>query len=175
MRRNRLIQAILAIARIALMMMGVLLNQVHAASVFSGEVSYVADGDTLWVQPDSGGAPRKLRIDGIDAPEICQTGGEASRSLLKQRALHRQVEVKIRRNDSYGRALAQVWLAGNDVGSEMVLAGQAWSYRWRRDRGPYAAQEAQARRSRRGLFATDQPELPRDFRQRHGSCRVAQR
>lgn len=155
--------------------MGVLFNQVHATSGFSGKVSYVSDGDTLWVRPDSGGAPRKLRIDGIDAPEICQTGGKASRELLKQRALYQQVKVKIRRNDHYGRALAQIWLAGNDLGSQMVLAGQAWSYRWRRDAGPYATEEAQARQSRRGLFATDQPELPRDFRQRHGTCRVARR
>jgi micrococcal nuclease len=57
----------------------------------------------------------------------------------------------------------------------MVSAGQAWSYRWRRDLGPYAAEEAVARQSRLGLFAVSQPELPRDFRKRHGSCYVAKK
>lgn len=175
MRPTWWIQASAAILRFALLTLGAMLNQAHATSVFSGKVTYVSDGDTIWVRPDSGGAPRKLRIEGIDAPEICQTGGEASRSSLEQRALSRQVEVKIRRNDHYGRALAHIGLDGNDLGSQMVLAGQAWSYRWRRDPGPYAAEEALARQARRGLFARDQPELPHDFRRRHGSCRVSVR
>ncbi len=152
-----------------------LASHASAQERFVGQVLYVTDGDTLWVQPDAAGAPRRLRIDGIDAPEICQSGGEASRAALKRRVLHQQVEVTIRRNDDYGRGLARIWLDGNDLGSQMVLAGQAWSYRWHRDAGPYAAEEALARQSRSGLFAGDQPELPRDFRKRHGSCRVASR
>ena len=142
----------------------------QAKASFAAKVSFVSDGDTLWVQPDSGGPPRKLRLDGIDAPEICQTGGGASREMLAQRALHKRVLVTVRRYDSYGRGLARIQLDGDDIGAQMVHAGQAWSYRWRRDPGPYAAQEALARQSRRGLFATGQPELPRDFRKRHGPC-----
>ncbi|MDO8448906.1 MAG: thermonuclease family protein [Rhodoferax sp.] len=143
----------------------------HAKGPFAGEVSFVSDGDTLWVQPEAGGPPRKLRIDGIDAPEICQTGGVASREVLAQHALHKRVSVSVRRYDSYGRGLARIQLEDDDLGARMVRAGQAWSYRWRRNPGPYAAEEAVARQSRRGLFATnDPPELPRSFRQRHGPC-----
>jgi micrococcal nuclease len=141
-----------------------------AANVFAGKVTYVSDGDTLWVQPEAGGPPRKLRIDGIDAPEICQTGGEAARAVLSRRALHQKVEVQVRRHDVYGRGLARIQLHGNDLGAQLVQEGQAWSYRWRRDAGPYAAQEAVARQTRLGLFAFDAPEVPRDFRKRHGSC-----
>ena len=36
-------------------------------------VNYVVDGDSIWVRPDGGGARVRLRIDGVDAPEICQT------------------------------------------------------------------------------------------------------
>jgi len=150
-------------------------NNAHAKSAFAGRVSYVSDGDTLWVRPDAGGPPRKLRIDGIDAPEICQTGGEAAREVLRQLVLHQHVEVTIRRNDDYGRGLARIRLDGHDLGAQMVRAGQAWSYRWRRDLGPYAAEESVARQSRLGLFAADTTELPRDFRQRHGSCHDAPR
>lgn len=150
-------------------------HNAQATSAFAGTVSYVSDGDTLWVRPDAGGPPRKLRIDGIDAPEICQTGGEAALEVLRQLVLHQHVEVTIRRNDDYGRALARIRLDGHDLGAQMVQAGQAWSYRWRRALGPYAAEEALARQSRRGLFAADATELPRDFRQRHGSCHDAPR
>ena len=153
----------------------VVANNAHAKSAFAGSVSYVSDGDTLWVRPDAGGPPRKLRIDGIDAPEICQTGGEAAREVLRQLALHQHVEVTIRRHDDYGRGLARIRLDGHDLGAQMVQAGQAWSYRWRRALGPYAAEEAVARQTRLGLFAQDQAELPRDFRQRHGSCHDAPR
>jgi micrococcal nuclease len=142
----------------------------HSFEEFAGKVSYVSDGDTLWVQPDAGGAPRKLRIDGIDAPEICQTGGEASREALVQRAMHQVVWVTVRREDDYGRGLARLRIDGKDIGAAMVREGQAWSYRWRHSPGPYAADEALARQERRGLFAVSAPETPRDFRKRHGSC-----
>ncbi len=142
----------------------------HAVEHFTGSVSWVSDGDTLWVQPDSGGAPRRLRIDGIDAPEICQAGGPASRDALARRAMHQRVVVAVRREDDYGRGLARIRIDDQDLGAQMVREGQAWSYRWRHSTGPYAAEETAARRVRRGVFAADQPELPRDFRQRHGPC-----
>lgn len=142
----------------------------QAASSFAATVSYVSDGDTLWVAPEAGGAPRKLRIDGIDAPEICQAGGPASRAALSALALRRRVHVEWRREDDYGRGLARIRIGGADLGAEMVRAGQAWSHRWHHNPGPYAAEEAAARRERRGLFADPQAELPRAFRKRHGSC-----
>jgi micrococcal nuclease len=145
----------------------------HSSEEFAGKVSYVSDGDTLWVQPDAGGAPRKLRIDGIDAPEICQTGGKASREALVHRAMHQVVWVTVRREDDYGRGLARLRIDGQDIGAAMVRDGQAWSYRWRHSPGPYAADEALARQERRGLFgAAGMPETPGDFRKRHGSCHL---
>ena len=147
----------------------------YAERVYTGTVSYVTDGDTLWVQPDAGGPARKLRIDGIDAPEICQTGGETSREVLMQRALNQRVTVAVKRKDVYGRGLALIQLNGNDVGAMMVRSGQAWAYRWHRSLGPYAAEEADARQARRGLFALSQSENPRAFRKRHGTCHLAKR
>lgn len=143
---------------------------VQAKDVFSGKVSHVTDGDTLWVQPHDGGRVHKLRLQGMDAPEICQEGGQVSRDILARRALHQEVEVTVSYRDVYGRGIALIRLNGHDLGAEMVRAGHAWSYRWRRNPGPYVAEETLARQARRGLFAQDQPELPGDFRKRHGSC-----
>ncbi len=138
--------------------------------VYEARVTLVFDGDTLWVQPLDGGRYRKLRLDGLDAPEICQNGGEASRDALAARVLRQVVTVRERSHDDYGRALVRLQHGGEDVGAFMVLQGQAWSYRWRHSEGPFAQEEAQARAQKRGLFAATSPESPRDFRRRHGPC-----
>jgi endonuclease YncB( thermonuclease family) len=45
------------------------------AKVYLAQVTRVLDGDTVWVKPKGNLAPRKLRLQGLDAPEICQAGG----------------------------------------------------------------------------------------------------
>jgi endonuclease YncB( thermonuclease family) len=144
----------------------------EAKRPWTGEVTYVTDGDTLWVRPERGSPPRKLRLDGIDAPEICQAYGEESKAALVRRVLHRQVTVSTRATDDYNRALVTLRLDGEDVGGWMVTQGHAWSYQYRQDDGPYAAEEQIARRRAKGLFADAGAERPRAFRLRHGSCHV---
>ena len=141
-----------------------------AAKAFSGRITQVSDGDTVWVLPDRGGPPRKLRLDGMDAPELCQPEGPAAREVLAAWALRRHVEVTVRRYDDYGRGLARIRLDGQDLGARMVREGHAWSYRYRRDPGPYLTEENEARARQRGLFRQAAPEVPRAFRQRHGPC-----
>ncbi len=135
-------------------------------------VSYVVDGDSIWVRPEGGGDRVRLRIDGVDAPEICQAHGVESRDALRTLALGQPVRVTIRAHDRYGRAIATVVrLAGEiDLGEHMVAEGWAWSdgYGWRL--GKYWRAEDSAHRAGRGLFADRRPELPADFRRRHGPC-----
>lgn len=138
--------------------------------VYLAKVTRVFDGDTLWVRPLFGGRYRKLRLDGIDAPEICQAGGVASRDALAAMVATNDVRVEVRRYDDYGRALARLSVGGEDVSARLVSAGHAWSYRWRRSLGPFAEEEATAREHGRGLFSNPDAELPRAFRLRHGPC-----
>ncbi|WP_296675983.1 thermonuclease family protein [Rhodoferax sp.] len=137
---------------------------------FTARATAVPDGDTLWVQPANGGRPRKLRLLGIDAPEVCQQGGEDARRALQQLVDDVQLQVDVRHTDDYGRGLARIHADGRDIAAVMVQRGHAWSSRWRRSAGPYAVQERMARSAGLGLFAHPAPENPRDFRQRHGSC-----
>jgi micrococcal nuclease len=140
--------------------------------VWSGVVSYVVDGDTVWVRPEGGGKPLSIRVDGIDAPEICQAGGVAARDALMQRALGQRVSVHGRLDDAYGRQLARLVLDGDDLGEWLVAQGLAWSYRYRSDAGPYARQQRQAEAARLGLFSPNgpRPVYPRVFRKQHGRC-----
>jgi endonuclease YncB( thermonuclease family) len=158
------------IFRLLVAVLAITAGIVQAKEPFFGVVTHIADGDTLWVQPDGRGRPRKLRIEGIDAPEICQPGGKTARSRLAHQVLNKRVEVTVKRRDVYGRGLAFVRVDGNDVGAHMVQSGFAWSYRWQSNAGPYASEESAARQSRLGIFGAGESEEPRMFRKRHGAC-----
>jgi len=137
---------------------------------YEARVTRVFDGDTLWVKPLEGGRYRKLRLDGLDAPEICQTGGLVARDALAARVLQQVVTVNERQRDHYGRALVHLTHQGEDVGAWLVVRGHAWAYRWRYSEGAYAGQEGQARAQHKGVFVDRDVEVPRDFRRRHGPC-----
>ena len=139
-------------------------------TAYIARVSYIFDGDTLWVLPVDGGRSRKLRLEGIDAPEICQSGGVASRDALRERLSGQTVTVQEHERDTYGRPLVDLKLGSEDVATWMVRQGWAWSYRWHDDPGPFARQEAQARAAKRGIFADRMVEEPRAFRRRNGHC-----
>lgn len=136
-------------------------------------VSWVMDGDTLLLVPEGQKEPVRLRIEGIDAPERCQPGGEASRDAMIRLALRKSVRVEDSAQDHYGRLVARVSADGVDLGAEMVRSGMAWAYRYRVGAGPYARLQKKAQQDRRGLFADPQTAMaPPVFRQFHGSCAV---
>lgn len=162
-----------AISRFGCAAVGLLLGlglQAQAAQ-FEGIVTHVTDGDTLWVRPADGGAPRPIRLQGIDAPEICQAWGTRSRDALAAQVMHQRVRVDSSAQDNWQRELGDVSLEGRDLGQWMVSQGHAWSYRFRGNPGPYATQEAQARNARLGLWGQGTALPPREFRRRHGSCK----
>jgi micrococcal nuclease len=140
------------------------------AARFEGVVTHVTDGDSVWVRPAGGGEPREIRINGIDAPEICQPFGTDARDALSRHVLRRRVVVVTHGTDEYHRTIARISLGRQDVGAWMVKNGYAWSYRFRGDFGPYQHFEARARTAHRGLWTDSRPEVPRAFRLRHGSC-----
>ncbi|MBU6223829.1 MAG: thermonuclease family protein [Burkholderiales bacterium] len=137
---------------------------------WQGVVTHVSDGDTLWVQPFSRHKVVKVRILGIDAPEICQQWGEQSLRALQSVALGRDVHVFGSHTDTYGRLLGQLFLQGQDVGAWMVVHGHAWSYAFRSRRGFYDAEQMLAQSRQVGLFGLSNAMQPRFFRRRFGAC-----
>ena len=145
-------------------------GQADLVKIADGKIVKVVDGDTLHVQPAQGGASQKLRIKGIDAPEVCQAWGLQSREALARLVWGHRVTVQLNDVDDHGRWLAHVFVNGEDVGARLVAQGHAWSYQFRRDPGPYVFQQQQAAINRLGLFGQPQAMRPREFRQRHGPC-----
>jgi endonuclease YncB( thermonuclease family) len=127
----------------------------HVAGIpISGPVR-VVDGDTLVV----GG--RRVRMEGIDAPEVAQTCVSSSGAPWPcgQRALEELVRLIGRQtvtcddrgSDKYGRTLGICFAGGIDLNGEMVRRGFAWAFvRYSRT---YVAVEAQARASRVGIWS----------------------
>lgn len=137
-----------------------------------GRPSFIVDGDSIWVTPQAGGQRQRLRLQGIDAPEICQRGGLQARAALQALVRGEPLRVTVHAHDRFGRAIASVERQrdGLDVAARMVSQGWAWSDAWGWRPGRYAREEADARGARRGVFAEPAPERPADFRRRHGPC-----
>jgi endonuclease YncB( thermonuclease family) len=136
-----------------------------------GVVTRVFDGDTVLVTEASGDTVT-VRLNGIDAPEICQPHGQEARQALEALVLNRHVTAQPKGHDDLGRTLARLVQGSTDVGDRLVRDGHAWSYRYRDDKGPYVAQERMAFALYRGLHATRDAITPREFRRRHGRCAI---
>lgn len=124
----------------------------------------VVDGDTILL------AATRIRLAGIDAPELAQTCensvgeyacGREARTALNQLVAGRRVTCTSSGSDRYGRMLALCRVGDTDLNRTMVEQGWAVAY------GDYERTEADARRARRGLWAGafDQPQ---EWRRLHG-------
>ena len=149
-------------------------SQAAAASgrTQSGVVTRVVDGDTVWVQIGTHDKPLKVRIQGIDAPEICQAGGAQARDALKGRVMGQSVTVTSAAHDNYGRTVGTLRLGGEDIARWLVAHGHAWVYSYHHKKATYTEQFEEAQAARRGLFSDAQAQEPRLFRKAHGSCHV---
>ena len=142
-----------------------------AASELRGVVVGVTDGDTITVLNDNQ-KQHKIRLAGIDAPEKHQGFGERSRQNLSSLAFKKQVTLDCYKTDQYKRQVCRVWVAGKDVALAQVQAGLAWHYkRFEKEQTPseraaYARAETDARASRSGLWQSERPVPPWEFRQK---------
>lgn len=128
-----------------------------------GRVVKVADGDTITVL-DAANTQHKIRLQGIDAPEKSQAFGNASRKHLSSLVAGKNVSVKYKSRDKYGRILGTVYADGKDVNLAMLQSGMAWHYK-RFDSTPaYAQAESAARAARLGLWSEANPIQPEQFR-----------
>jgi len=126
------------------------------ARLGEGTRAQVVDGDTL----DIGG--HRVRLHGIDAPEIAQTC-TADRRRYHCGVRARQVLIRLIHErggpvcdvgdfDSYGRYLGVCRDAqGRDLNAAMVEAG--WALAYRQYSEAYVAQEARARKAKAGMWA----------------------
>ena len=170
-----------------LLWMGCTAAAAHAEQ-FTGKVVAVFDGDTVMVAR-SNGPPVKVRLAGIDAPEVghagmggkppnsqkAQQGGMASKRSLSELALHKQVSVNSRTTDSYGRLVAHLAVDGKSINEEQIRRGMAWEYSSHHSDKAYLALQSEAQLARRGLWAQSNPTPPWEWRKQHPGMGTARR
>jgi endonuclease YncB( thermonuclease family) len=148
-----------------------LLFAVTAASAaeLRGTVVGVTDGDTITVL-DRDQKQHKIRLAGIDAPEKHQGFAERSKQHLSTLAFKKQAILDCYKTDQYKRKVCRVRVQENDVALSQVRAGLAWHYKrfekeqTASERAAYAKAEEEARIGRIGLWQSDHPTPPWDFR-----------
>ena len=128
---------------------------------------FVIDGDTLGLKTE------RLRLSGIDAPELAQhcrdangadwACGQAARQALAALLAGAGATCRGRAEDRYGRLLVvcATGPAGPSINSALVRQGLAVAY------GGYETEESAARAERRGLWA-GAFERPQDWRRTQG-------
>lgn len=107
------------------------------AYCFAQDGTYVAtcvrviDGDTLTVADENQNLHR-IRIVGMDAPELAQPYGKAAKAALAELILHKEVHVVPAGVDKYDRELAELRYDTSfgqlDVAETMISNGQAFSW-----------------------------------------------
>lgn len=95
---------------------------------WQGLVVGVPDGDTIVVR-DERGRDVRVRLYGIDAPELHQRGGEQARAMLLRKVMDHKVYLVTIDRDGYGRDVAHVrtspfpWTPGEQAAT--TAAGRA--------------------------------------------------
>ena len=128
-------------------------------------VTRVIDGDTLDVRPAAGGRETRVRLVGVDAPELHsrETGradhwAAEARRYAESRAEGKPVTLRLEQTetrDRYRRLLAHVYLSdAQNLNLELVRDGQAYADRRfaHSMRYQFERAENEARRARRGLW-----------------------
>ena len=115
----------------------------HRPKSFTIADPLVIDGDTIWHDG------QKIRLVGIDAPEIDTADGLRAKKHLQGLIAGRPIRVLPRGHDQYGRLLAVLWTGKGDVCRAMVAAGYAVASRYETQ---YARSMREAERAKRGLW-----------------------
>lgn len=139
-------------------------------SIFSfaldGYVVKVSDGDSFTIK--SYGKNVRVRMYGIDAPELKQRYGKEAKKYLENLILGKKVELKVLYEDKYKRKIARVYYKSKEINLEMLRSGNVWFYEYHaKNEKEYRKAYEEAKREKRGLWKDKNPENPRDFRLRN--------
>ncbi|EIJ6626548.1 thermonuclease family protein [Campylobacter upsaliensis] len=145
------------------------LAQKNLEKELTGKVSRVIDGDTIELlaktsktNPYNHIAKLKIRLYGIDAPELKQAYGKEAKEFLSALVLKQEVSLIIENKDKYDRFVGTLFLKGQDINKEMVKNGYAHAYESFSKK--YLAEQADAKMFKLGLWQDEKAVKPSEFR-----------
>lgn len=134
------------------------------SKTLKAQVIAVIDGDTVDIFFD--GKKKRVRLEGIDAPERGQPYGTQAKQALSKLVFGKAVTVESTGTDRYGRMLARLRVGPLDVCRQLVENGMAWHYKRYSDDPDLAKAENAARKAKQGLWTDPNPLPPWDWRKR---------
>ena len=139
------------------------INFALAYEEITGRVTAVIDGATVEVAGNDKQV-YKIRLTGIDSPELTQEYGSEAREFLEKLALEKDVQVKITGKDRWGRYLGEMMIDGKtDPRIELLKRGLAWTS----EKSPLPALEeyrVKAQQKGKGLWKQNDPTPPWIYR-----------
>ncbi|EAI8667887.1 thermonuclease [Campylobacter upsaliensis] len=145
------------------------LAQKNLEKELTGKVSRVIDGDTIELlaktskeNPYNHITKLKIRLYGIDAPELKQAYGKEAKEYLSALVLKQEVSLIIENKDKYERIVGTLFLKGQDINKEMVKNGYAHAYESFSKK--YLAEQADAKMFKLGLWQDKRVMSPSEFR-----------
>ena len=141
-----------------------------SAESLTGKVVKVTDGDTITVLVEN--QQIKIRLNEIDAPEAKQDFGQKSKEALADLIFEKEVRVVTHGEDRYGRTIGDVFVGQTNVNEKMIEDGWAWNFLKYSKSQRLADLEREARASKKGLWAGNNPISPWDYRAEKARKRV---
>jgi len=133
-----------------------------------GRVTRIVDGDSI-VVTDAKDVKYEVQLEGIDAPELKQAFGKEATQGLSKLLKDQSVKITWESKDNFERLLAQVYLNDTHINQEMLKTGLAWHFKRYNKSEALAKLENEARDAKKGLWATEKPMAPWDFRKENKS------
>lgn len=135
-------------------------------------VVHVSDGDTVTVTNERNHQKYRVRLQGVDSPEVDhgrgrpgQPFGPVAKRFMTKLLAGARVVVHPSGDTSYDRIVGRIFKNGHDVAVRLVRAGMAWDYPHYDPRHIYTAYQRTARQASVGLWAGKNPTPP--WRWRH--------
>jgi len=103
----------------------------------------------------------RIRLAGIDAPELQQAFGSRAKQALSKLAFGKTARAEISARDRYRRRIGTVCVGDVNVNESMVANGWAWHFKRYSTDEKLAKLETEARRAKRGLWVAPDPNASR--------------
>lgn len=126
-----------------------------------GKVARIQDGDSFLLETSD--STYRIRLNGIDCPEINQPFGETARDFIN-RYLNDSITVIPIMVDKYGRTIADAFYHDTLINFLLVDYGYAWHYKKYSSDTTLANCEDKARLDGKGLWSDQDRVTPWDWR-----------
>ncbi|KAH0462214.1 hypothetical protein IEQ34_009789 [Dendrobium chrysotoxum] len=117
----------------------------------------------------------RIRLRGVDAPEVGMAYGEEARQMLVKMIQGKCLKIHVYDEDKYGRSVGDVYCNDIFIQEQLLKRGCVWHYVTYDRRPEFAKWQKEARDARRGLWALPDPEKPWEWRKNNPNPREHRR